>query len=197
MLKTYKSNTMKKLIICFLSLIVLASCQKKQSEELSPNSIFNLESTWEKNDGSKIKLKDLKGKVLTMVMIYTSCRTACPKLTQDMKQIEKQVGKGESDDLNYVLISIDPEHDTPEKMRAFMKNNGIEGKQWTFIRSSQDNTRELANVLAMKYKKISPIDFSHSNIISVFSKSGELAFQKEGLNIDIDKTVKEINKQLK
>lgn len=62
---------------------------------------------------------------------------------------------------------------------------------------SEEDTRELANVLAVKYKKITPMDFSHSNIISVFSKSGVLAYQKEGLNIDINTTVDKIKEQIK
>ena len=72
----------------------------------------------------------------------------------------------------------------------------LQYKQWLFLRSSEDNTREFANSLAMKYKQISPIDFSHSNIISVFSKEGILVHQKEGLAIDIDETVDAIKKQL-
>ena len=65
---------------------------EKQNENIDPDSIFNLQSSWEKPDGTKIKLEELKGKVLTMVMIYTSCKTACPRLTADMKDIEAKVG---------------------------------------------------------------------------------------------------------
>jgi len=188
---------MRTFIISLLSVFILGGCQKKQNENIDPDSIFNLQSSWERPDGTKIKLEELKGKVLTMVMIYTSCKTACPRLTADMKDIESKVGKQNSDELQYVLVSIDPEHDTPERMRAFIKNNKLEGKQWVFLRGSEEDTRELANVLAVKYKKITPMDFSHSNIISVFSKSGVLAYQKEGLNIDINTTVDKIKEQIK
>ena len=188
---------MRTFIISLLSVFILGGCQKKQNENIDPDSIFNLQSSWEKPDGTEIKLEELKGKVLTMVMIYTSCKTACPRLTADMKDIESKVGKQNSDELQYVLVSIDPEHDTPERMRAFIKNNKLEGKQWVFLRGSEEDTRELANVLAVKYKKITPMDFSHSNIISVFSKSGVLAYQKEGLNIDINTTVDKIKEQIK
>lgn len=189
-------NLLQYLVSAFLSLIILNSCQEKSSENLDPNSIFNLNSKWEQADGTKIKLEDLKGKVLTMVMIYTSCKTACPKLTIDMKNIAQKVGHKDSDDLRYVLISIDPEHDTPERMRQFLKTYQLDSKQWVFLRSSEANTRELANVLAMKYKQISPMDFSHSNIISVYSKEGLLVHQKEGISIDIDKTVEAVKKEL-
>jgi len=190
-------SKMRTFIISLLSVFILGGCQKKQNENIDPDSIFNLQSSWEKPDGTKIKLEELKGKVLTMVMIYTSCKTACPRLTADMKDIEAKVGKQNSDELQYILVSIDPEHDTPERMRAFIKNNKLEGKQWVFLRGSEEDTRELANVLAVKYKKITPMDFSHSNIISVFSKSGVLAYQKEGLNIDINTTVDKIKEQIK
>ena len=190
-------NLLKIIVTACLSLIILNSCQEKSSENLDPNSIFNLSSKWEQADGTKIKLEDLKGKVLTMVMVYTSCKTACPKLTLDMKAIEAKVGHKNPEDLRYVLISIDPEHDTPEKMQEFLKTYRLDGKQWLFIRSSEANTRELANVLAMKYKQITPMDFSHSNIISVFSKEGLLVHQKEGINIDIDKTVSAVKNELK
>lgn len=188
-------NTFKIIAIICLSVLILGSC-KKENENLDPNSIFNLNSKWEQVDGTKIKLEDLKGKVLTMVMIYTSCKTACPKLTIDMKNIAQKVGHKDSDDLRYVLISIDPEHDTPERMREFLKTYQLDSKQWVFLRSSEANTRELANVLAMKYKQISPMDFSHSNIISVYSKQGLLVHQKEGISIDIDKTVEAVKKEL-
>jgi len=192
---------MKKIIrsvaAAIMALLIFISCGKNRNDEIDQNSIFNLQSKWEQPDGTEIKLGDLKGKVLVMVMIYTSCKTACPRLTLDMKEIEAKVAHKDLEDLRYVLISIDPKNDTPEKMREFLKNNKLEDKQWLFIRSSEANTRELANVLAVKYKQISPMDFSHSNIISVFSKGGLLVYQKEGLTIDIDETVNQIKNQLK
>ena len=47
-------------------------------------------------------------------------------------------------------------------------------------------------VLAVNYKEISPLDFSHSNIITVFNQEGELYHQKEGLGIDSNETIEKI-----
>lgn len=187
---------MKKFLF-FLSFgLLLLSCEKK-IVKISDSSLYNLPYQWETPTKNEIKLSELKGKVVTLVMIYTSCKTACPKLTQEMKAIESQVGNHNAKEVQYVLVSIDPENDTPEKMALFIKNNKLQGKQWLFLRGDEESTKELANVLAVKYKKISPMDFSHSNIISVFSKTGELAYQQEGLGLDIEGTVNEIKKQLK
>ena len=182
-------------LLYFLIALILFSCSQKV-EPLKPDSIFNVNSEWEKQDGSKISLKDFKGKVIVTAMIFTSCKTACPRLTSEMRNISKKVGKVNPDEIQYVLISIDPETDTPEVMKAYLKTNQFDEKEWTFIRSSEEDTRELANIMAIKYKEISPMEFSHSNIISVFSKDGLLVHQQEGITIDIDGTVNEIKNQL-
>ncbi|WP_314203828.1 SCO family protein [Capnocytophaga bilenii] len=162
-------------------------------------SIYNLPEVWTTQNGDDIALKELKGNVLVVVMIYTSCKTACPILIKDMREIRKQVdtqipktAKG----VKYLLVSIDPETDTPEHLKAFAKENNMDDDQWLFLRSNEEQTREFAAVLAVNYKQISPVDFSHSNIISVFNKKGELVSQQEGLGIDYEKTVTEVKKQL-
>lgn len=165
------------------------------SQEISDLSIYNLPSTWTTQEGKDIELKDLNGNVLVMVMIYTSCKAACPRLVADMRNIEQRVQSKNNDKIKYVLVSIDPEVDTPERLKEFAKKNLMDGAQWIFLRSSDDNTREFAATLAVNYKKISPIDFSHSNIISVFNSTGELVYQQEGLGIDYAPTVKAIEEQ--
>lgn len=185
---------MKNLLYILLAMATL-SCSKK-NEEISPDSIYNVSSKWEKQDGKTITFSDMKGKVLVTVMIFTSCKTACPRLTAEMRTISQKVGKTNPEDIQYVLISIDPKTDTPQVMKAYLDTNKFDEKQWTFIRSNEDDTRELANVMAVKYKEISPIEFSHSNIISVYSKKGTLAYQKEGLDSGDDDLVKEIKKQI-
>jgi protein SCO1/2 len=73
----------------------------------------------------------------------------------------------------------------------------MDADQWVFLTSNEDNTQELANVLSMKYKEISPMDFSHSNIITVFNPNGELVSQEEGLEINVAKVVGIVEKTVK
>ena len=90
------------------------------------------------------------------------------------------------------MVSIDPINDTPEKLKAFAKENFLDGQQWTLLQGTENGVREFANVLAVKYKQISPLDFSHSNIISVFNPEGELVHQQEGLGVDNKEAIKKI-----
>ncbi|MGW8123098.1 SCO family protein [Roseivirga echinicomitans] len=191
---------MKKLSLLIIGFAILfSSCnnEKKQGiastpTEISELSIYNLPSVWTSQDNELTELKDLKGNVLVMVMIYTSCQVACPRLVADMRDIEKKVSKEKKKNVKYLLVSIDPETDTPERLKEFAIENQMDSDQWLFLRGSESDTREFAAVLAVNYKQISPIDFSHSNIISVFNQEGELVHQKEGLGVNNSETVNAI-----
>ena len=162
------------------------------TEEFDDMSIYHLPAKWETQKGNTINLSDLNGNVLVVVMIYTSCKMACPVLIGEMKNIEATVKKRAKGDVKYILVSIDPEQDTPERLRKISEEYDMTGDQWVFLRGSDETTREFANLLAVKYTKISPTDFSHSNIISVFDRKGTLVHQREGLNVDNKETIDKI-----
>ncbi|MGB0849740.1 MAG: SCO family protein [Bacteroidia bacterium] len=177
--------------VCHMDLVPVEEDKKVIEDEnaISEASIFNLSSKWNTQNNETIELKELKGDVLVMVMIYTTCKAACPRLVADMRSISEKVDDG---NVRYVLVSIDPENDTPEKLKKFAIENNMDTEQWVFLQGTVDDVREFSNVLAVKYKQISPIDFSHSNIISVFNKKGELHHQQEGLGVDNTETVNSI-----
>ena len=192
---------MKKIILFVIASLLLIGCNSKEEKQdikdkpITDLSIYNLPEKWPNQDGKDIELKELRGKVLVMVMIYTSCKAACPRLVADMRHIEERIPEEYKDKVQLVLVSIDPTVDTPIRLKDFSIENKMTGNQWVFLRSNEENTREFAAVLAVNYKKISPIDFSHSNIISVFNAEGELAFQQEGLGVSYDKTVSKIKEE--
>lgn len=206
------------LLVFLVSAVFLSACKKKAEappekrepaqavspskgpqvvprEELPELSIFQLKGTWNTQESERIELKDLQGEVLVLVMVYTACQAACPRLIADMRSIESKVSLDKG--VKYVFVSIDPERDTPEKLAELAKNSEMQDPKWLFLQGTPHTVRVLANVLAVKYKEISPVDYSHSNIISVFDQKGVLVHQQEGLSVDHGPTVSVIKKLLK
>ena len=199
---------MKNLLMALFAFGLLAqACQNAETStqvelkqptltaSLSDLSVYNLPSHWTNQNGQEMELKDLKGNVVVAVMIYTSCKAACPRLVADMRHIEKTVKSKNKDKIKFLLVSIDPKVDTPERLKQFAIENEMDGEQWIFLRSNEEDTREFAATLAVNYKQISPIDFSHSNIISLFNAQGELVYQQEGLGVDYAPTIDAIEKE--
>ncbi len=198
-----KDRVMKNVSLILLFALSLLACESS-SEKAEPQestehaevfseedglSVYQLTSSWENQFGEQVQLNSLQGKPVVLAMIYSTCKAACPRLVADMKGIEADLDEHGMSDVHFVLVSIDPENDTPAVMQKFIADNRMD-KRWTFLRSSEENTREFANIMAVRYTEISPIDYSHSNIISLIDENGVLRFQQEGLGVDNVELVK-------
>ena len=90
-------------LFIFILVLGLSSCKQTKPETLPQSSVYNLSSEWENQNADKIHLADLKGKVVVMVMIYTSCKTACPQLTAEMGKIARETEDIPQEDIRYVF----------------------------------------------------------------------------------------------
>ncbi|WP_172668931.1 SCO family protein [Lentimicrobium saccharophilum] len=162
---------------------------------ISDQSIFLLESSWETYNNSSMVLSDLGGKVTVAAMIFTHCPSACPRIVADMKNIESALVKKERKQVQFLLISMDPERDTPERMRQFAADHRLKDT-WEMIRADKAATMEIAQVLGVRIKPLDDGGFDHSNIIHILNRDGELSFQQQGLNIDPGECLKQIRQLL-
>ena len=85
-------------------------------------------------DGKKVRFYDdlIKGKVVGIDLIYTTCKYNCPLETARLVQLQKLLGDRMGKDVFFYSISIDPEHDTPEVLKAYAEKYHV-GPGWTFL----------------------------------------------------------------
>ena len=149
-------------------------------------SVYNLESAWTDADGTPQTLGSLAGRVQVVGLVYTNCAFACPRVIADMKRIEAALP-----DVGFVLVSIDPERDTPERLRQFADGARLSDERWTLLTGSDDSLIELAAVLGVRYRRISESDFMHSNLLTVLDRNGEIVHRQLGLG-QVDQTIEAI-----
>ena len=77
---------------------------------------------------------DLLGKVWVADFVFTSCSDACPRLMQRMRLLQDRLDP--LGGVGLLSISVDPERDTPEKLRAYGEAYGARGDQWRFLTGS-------------------------------------------------------------
>jgi protein SCO1 len=94
-------------------------------------------------DGKKVHFYDdlVKGKIVAIDFIYTTCQYACPLETARMTQVQKKLGDRVGSDIFFYSISIDPEHDTPAVLKAYMEKFHV-APGWTFL-TGQKNEIDL------------------------------------------------------
>ena len=85
-------------------------------------------------DGKVVSLYDdlLKGKKVAVNLIYTRCTATCPLETAKLSQVAKLLGDRLGKEIFFVSISIDPEHDTPEVLKAYAARFHTP-PGWTFV----------------------------------------------------------------
>lgn len=88
-------------------------------------------------NGKSFSPEQLRGKVWIAHIFFTTCTKGCEKTIARMKDIQDAVRK--KNDLALVSLSLNPEVDTPETLRAFAKDLNAEPGQWTFLSNSPDD----------------------------------------------------------
>src|SRR5947207_9146824 len=68
-------------------------------------------------DGAPLSLGDLRGKVVLLTFIYTSCTDTCPLLTGKLASLQEKLGPDFGSRVAFLSITVDPERDTPDVMR--------------------------------------------------------------------------------
>lgn len=101
-------------------------------------------------DGKKVHFYDdlIKGKIVAIDFIYTSCGYACPLETAKLAQVQQKLGDRVGKDIFFYSISIDPEHDTPEVLKAYMQKYKV-GPGWTFLTGKKDEIELLEKKLGV------------------------------------------------
>ncbi|MCO5143587.1 MAG: SCO family protein [Oligoflexia bacterium] len=149
-------------------------------------SLYGIGGKWRTTENRLTNVAISKGYPVVIVMIYTSCPHACPMTIAKLKQIESAFHKKGIDEINFVLASFDFEGDKPEKLKEFQRAQKLDPVYWHFLApESEGDARSLAVALGISYKKISKSDFSHSNVITLLDKEGNILAKIDQLNADI------------
>lgn len=162
-------------------------------EDPTAESLFWLDGTWTDQKGNQVRLSDFEGRPVVMSMIFTNCGYACPMIVRDMKRIGAQLPEHQVQDVQYLLVTLDPDRDTPEMMQKFATAHRLDDGQWTLLRGSKSQVRMLAAALGIRYRQESDGQFAHSNLVTILDTAGEIAHQQRGLEQDGESSAKVIS----
>jgi protein SCO1 len=84
--------------------------------------------------GKAVRSTDLKGKVLLVSFIFTTCNGACPATTHRMAKIHNELQKrGLEKDVHLLSITLDPRRDTPERLAGYLRLYDVAAANWSFL----------------------------------------------------------------
>jgi protein SCO1 len=108
--------------------------------------------------GQPLGSAELAGKPWVANFIFTRCTTICPPFTKKMQAVAQRALPG----VRLLSFSVDPEHDTPEKLFAYAKEWNTDPAQWSFVTGS----REQLEAVVVK-GLFQPMDKGDGSLISI------------------------------
>jgi protein SCO1 len=155
------------------------------------------EFTLTKQDGVRLALKELRGKVLAITFIFASCADTCPLLTAKMAGIQDRLGADFGKKIYFVSITVDPERDTPEVLKRYAEGHKANPAGWAFLTGTQAEIRSVAKRYGIFYKKTSRGDVDHTFLTSLVDQSGTLRVQYMGVKFNSDEMLRDLQSLLK
>jgi len=121
-----------------------------QSRDLPELSLTN-------QDGQPVAMDQLKGKWSLLFFGYTFCPDICPTTLAQLRQLKSQLPAELRDDLQMILVSVDPNRDTPAQLKQYLAyfDAGFQG-----LTGSEADIQKLANAVSIPFI---PADTSKEN----------------------------------
>ncbi len=150
-------------------------------------------------DSVMINSKSMKGKVWIANFFFTSCPSICPPMISQMKRLNT-LTQDLASEVQFMSFSIDPKTDQPHVLRSYIKNNGIQTKNWYFFTGDEAKTHRLGVMHFMVHADKDPMaagGFAHSDGMVLVDREGYVRGVYRGTQTEeVDKLNKDLRKLL-
>ena len=138
-------------------------------------------------DGRTITQKEIENKVFVAEYFFSTCKSICPIMNQQMQRIQKQF-KGNKN-IKLLSFTVDPEIDNAETLKTYASQHGYEKGQWHFLTGSKSSLYSLArkSFFVLKPAEATNIgdagsDFIHTNNFVLVDKKKRIRGYYDGTN---------------
>jgi len=163
---------MKRMTALLLALLFALDAGARDSDP--GESIYRLDASLVDQAGRVRGLDLYRGSPVLITMFYGSCQATCPLIIDTLRSTERGLSPGERAKLRVLMISFDPERDTPKALADIAATRHIDTARWTLATADADTVRDIAALLDIQYRKLPSGEFSHSAIITVLSPDGRI-----------------------
>lgn len=164
--------------------------------------ITRTQNTFLNQDSVKVEFpKIIKDKITLMAMVYTHCPDICPMTTHNMYLVQQRLPDELKDKVRFVVISFDPNRDTPAVLKKFAEIRDITFDNWTLLSGDEQNTKEVMLKFDIKaipsdssYDENGELSYNviHTDRISLIDQKGRLRSNYKGSTANLDIVLEDI-----
>lgn len=185
--------------LIFIILFSLIGCYERfpldQDLTRTQNSFLN-------QDSVEVQFPEIiKNKITLLAMIYTHCPDICPMTTHNMHLVDQRLPEELRQKINYIVITFDPNRDTPNVLKRFAEIRDLSFKNWTLLSGDEKNTNEVMLKFGIKaipadstYDENGELSYNviHTDRISLIDQEGRLRANYKGSTADLNMIIEDI-----
>ena len=145
------------------------------------DSLYRMTPALTDQAGKAVTLDLNAGHPVLVTMFYGSCPHVCPMLISTIQRFELELPDAHRGRLRVVMVSLDPQRDTPAKLTEVAERHRVDPARWTLARADEHDVRRLAAALNIQYRQLPDGDFSHSTVITLLDRQGRIVKQTSTL----------------
>jgi protein SCO1/2 len=153
-------------------------------------------------DDKPFRLSSLRGKVVLVSFVFTTCNGSCPATTHRMDLAASALAKaGLRDKVHLLSISLDPARDKPAALRDYMRLYDLDAKHWTFVTGSQKQIDKVLADWGMWVRPAANGQLDHPSRVFLLDARGRVReiydlqyFRPSWLREDVELLLKEADK---
>ena len=142
--------------------------------------------------GEGVTLDALRGKVLALTFIYTTCSSSCPALTAKMADIQRRLGADFGPNVGFVSVTVDPLNDTPARLRDYAVAHGANVPGWRFVTGTPERIDDVVKRYGAFAVWRGPGDVDHLFLTSLIDRQGMLRVQYLGVRFDSTEMLRDL-----
>ncbi|MBC7887941.1 MAG: SCO family protein [Ferruginibacter sp.] len=140
--KYYSSNAIHMPRRYFYDSVAVIEKNGKTATDTIWHSVNNM--TFVNQLGKTVTLDSLKGKILVVNFFFSRCPTICPGMARSMKRLQNSFVKSNDSIVQFISISIDPEHDSIPQLRKFADRYTNNHDSWWFVNGDKKEIYDFA-----------------------------------------------------
>jgi protein SCO1/2 len=122
----------------------------------------------------------LRGKVVVLNFIFTTCTDVCPIFTANLAQLQRKLNERHSTELFFVSITTDPEVDSAKVLNAYAQRYSADFKNWAFLTGSEAQLKEVWNGFGVRVIRKGRGLVQHTSLTTVIDRQGLRRFNYLG-----------------
>lgn len=147
-------------------------------------------------DSQRFDSRRLRGKVVVLNFIFTTCTDVCPIFTANLAQLQRKLNERHGTELFFVSITTDPEVDSAKVLNAYAQRYNADFKNWAFLTGSEAQLKQVWDGFGVRVIRKGRGLVQHTSLTTVIDRQGLRRFNYLGEKWPLKDLEKDILKLL-